>query len=1048
MFQVGCRQMPAPLLKRMSFQENTLQVLAGELLSALSGAPQGDLSAALVLLPSARACRSLGHALLETSGRETLLLPRIQTVGQWSAEMEAALGLAVGTAPDSRIRPLVLAPALAKLAWLADNPESAPGLARELIGFFDEARLHNQSELLLDPDQLDDLQTMVGAAEADILIQDMSRVHEAWALYRELVPHDETDRLVGLAAALKTSPPRMLSAPELVIVAGFARVDPTRAEVLKAALDSGAEGRVYVPAADDHLSRLFLATWGAEPGPTDPLAPGRKVEELLAGKIEEAPPEAATLRARLDSLMAVENAALHLAPDGPLELIPCGGAEAESRLIAHRVAEIQSGPDGASHRVTIAVNDPQLAARIGAHLWDAGIDADMTHGDPLSALPAGLLARFLLRAALTDLRIEPLLEVLTHPYVRLPASDGHHGKWTLRLEQMYRRDKGPRGGLGALHCRADERDEAVLNLIQQSQADAGAGMVDFVTLIADAFAPLLPFRDGKARPWAELLVALRASWDLLSAKYPLGESDRGRPDIGKLHELLAAMERDAAILPPATLAEFSSDLGRLMSDENAAAHRKPHLPVVISGLVEARLERSDTLILAGLREGIFPTKSARPLFLTSALRERLGLPGWPAALSRDAELFARLLHGAPKVLLTWSTEEAGSPALPSSFVSRLELVLQPDLKTAESQVWRVEPAPLPQILSAEQAFAAADRDVRALVPIRPLTRLSWSALRSWRDCPYRYVLERGFALRREEEVQEEFRAMDYGTLVHEALKEWLDPQGEGYAALVAGDRELAHAALDAAALAQFENGFEEMPQRRLWFESFRGAIPALVTVELARFTDWRPVALEQEFDLSLPKMRDWTQAQAAALACDVDLRELPKYAQSIVLRGAVDRVDLHQDGTGHVGVIDYKTGAIPSRGKVAALEEMQILLYAVAAEMGAVKLPGTAHRVREAFYYAVNSEMPGGPKKPHLATEEEGGRELLVQGAAALIGLAVSAADPKGAFPVLPREMDGTAPTNLPCVYCDFRGVCRVEELPVPPGTERKLDKLINRKDM
>ncbi len=1047
--------MPAPLLKRISFHEDTLAVLSRDLLGAMAGSPRGDLSAALVLLPSARACRSLGHAILEASGRDTLLLPRIQTVTQWSGEMEAALDLAFDLTgdkgPDDRSRPLILAPRLAALPWLADNPESAPGLARELIGFFDEARLHNQAELLLDPEQLDELQTLVGAAEADVLVQDMTRVHEAWQIYREMVPRDGTDRLVQLAAALVANPPQPLAPPELVVVAGFSRVDPTRAGLLAAAMANASEGRVYLPAATGPLAQLFLTTWGAEPGPTDPLAPGRQVEELLLGTVAPTEPAAPTLRARLDALTATINPQNLLSPNGPLEFCPCGGAEAESRLIADRVAQIQAGLGGATHRVTIAVNDPKLAARIGAHLWDAGIDADMTHGDPLSALPAGLLVRFLLRAALTDLRIEPLLEVLTHPYVKLPASDGHHAKWTLRLEQMYRRDKGPRGGLGALHCRADERDEAVLNLVRdsqgESQSDAAASMVDFVTQVADAFAPLLPFRDGQARPWGEMLLALRESWALLAAAYPLGESDRGRPDIGKLHQLLTELTGDAAILPSATLADFSSDLGRLLSDENAAAHRKPNLPVVISGMVEARLERSDTLILAGLRDGVFPKKSARPLFLAGALRERLGLPGWPSALSRDAELFARLLHGAPRILLTWSTEEAGSPALPSSFVSRLELVLQPELVTKNSQVWRVNPAPLAEIVASEQAFRTADRNVRALVPIRPLTKLSWSALRSWRDCPYRYVLERGFALRREEEVQKEFQAMDYGTLVHEALQEWLDPQGAGYAALVAGDEQKAHEVLDEAARSRFERGFEEMPQRRLWFESFRGTIGALVKYEMARFVDWRPVALEQGFELSLPLMRDWTLTQAAAANCDVDLPELPDYAQKILLRGTVDRIDLHQDGTGHVGVIDYKTGKIPSRGQVVELEEMQILLYAVAAEMGGLDLPGTRHQVREAFYYAVKPDNPGGPTKPHLADEVEGSRELLVQGAAKLIELAVEAANPKGAIPVLPREMAGTAPTNLPCRYCDFRGVCRVEELAVPPGTERKLDKLVNRKD-
>ncbi len=1037
--------MSAPQIKRIAFQSDTLQVLSRDLLSDLNGSSRGDLSSALVLLPSARACRSLGHSILEYSNRDTLLLPRIQTVTQWAGEMAVALDLLGDPVPDNRVRPLILAPHLAELPWLAENPESAPGLARELIDFFDEARLFDQAELLLNPARLDELQVMAGAAEVDVLTQDMNRVHEAWSIYRQLVPLDETDRLVRLALALQKHQSRLVRPPELVVVAGFSRVDPIRATLLKAALATGETGHVYLPAATGKLAKSFLATWGAEPGPTDPLAPARNVEQLLTGQTPTQPVNAPRLRARLDGL----DAAGFLAPAGPLTLIPCGGAEAECRLIADRVVKALASPDGATRRITIAVNDPKLAARIRAHLKDAGIDTDHTHGEPLSALPAGLLARFVLRAALTDLRIEPLLEVLTHPYVQIPVTDGHHNMWTLRLEQMYRRDKGPQGGLGALHRRADERDAAVLNLMRDYRPDTGAGMVAFAIHLADAFAPLLPFGDGRPHPWRTLVQALRESWDMLAPDHDLAESNLARADIGKLHDLLAQLERDADYLPPVSLAEFSSELGRLLAAENAAAHRRPNLPVVITGMVEARLERSDILIMAGLRDGVFPKKSARPLFVAGGMRERLGLPGWHAALARDAELFTRLLHGAPQILLTWSTEEDGAPTLPSSFVSRLDLVLQPDYETtATARQWRVQSMPWDQISAAEEVFTSARRDAPATVPTRPLTRLSWSALRSWRDCPYRFVLERGFALRREEEVQEEFRAMDYGNLVHRILQDWLAPTGSGYAALVAGDADKAHEALDNAATEHFGHGAEEIPQRRLWCETFRSAMPSLVSVEQRRFQDWRPVALEKGFELALPQLRDWVLANCEGMDPAVSIPELPSHAEEIVLRGTVDRVDLHQDGTGAVAVIDYKTGAVPSPRKVAELEELQILLYAVVAEMGLLGLPGDKHLVREGFYYGAKAEKTGGPRKPHLNGEDEAGHQLLVRGAAHLIQLATAAGDPNGTYPILPREMNGDAPTNLPCVYCDFRGICRVEELPVPPGTERKLDKMVNRKDV
>ena len=1051
-------------ITRVPFRTDTLRAVADDLLARLPGAAHGDLSAALVLLPSARACRSLGHVLLEASGADTLLLPRIQTVAQWAGEQEAALGLVagglaiisgLGTAsdpgPDDRTRPLILAPHLAALPWLADNPESAPGLARELIQFFDEARLHGQADLLLDPDRLGELEALAGEAQADILAGDMARVHEGWAVYRRLVPRDSTDRLRELGAATTDRPVVPLVPPELVVVAAFGRVDPTRAALLRAALAQGRAGRLFLPAVDGPLASFFAATWGASQAGTDPLAPARRCEELVAGTPPAVAPDSPILRERLDALAAGCDPQDLLAPRGPLEFLPCGSAEAEAAAIADRVArllqEAAATPAGALPRITVATNDPKLADRIRAQLWDAGIDADDTHGDPLSALPAGLLLRFLLRAALTDLRIEPLLEVLTHPYVQLPVGEGHHAKWTLRLEQMYRRDNGPRGGLAALHRRADERDEAVLNLIRRTAAEAGEGMVDFVTHIADAFAPLLPFGDGKPHPWSALLAGVRRSWGLLAPGRALGEGDKSRADLARLDELLTMLERDADRLPPATLAEFNSELGRLLGAENAAAHRQPNLPVVIAGLVEARLERSDVLILAGLRDGVFPKRSARPLFLAGSLRERLGLPGWTAALARDAELFTRLLHGAPQVLLTWATDEGGQKALPSSFVTRLELALSPAAEAAATPAqWRTRPVPWQQIAAAERQFSADGLTMRAQVPIRPLTQLSWSALSMWRDCPYRFVLSRGFALRREEEVQEEFRQMDYGNLVHSVLQEWLTPDGAGCAALVAGDAATAANLLDDAAHRAFDRGADELPQRRLWFANFRGGIPGLVRNELGRCADWHPTALERKFTVALPAMREWAAELATSLGAETTVPDLPAHALVVELTGSVDRVDRHRDGTGSVAIIDYKTGGVPSVKQVAELEELQVLLYAAAAEMGALALDGPPAGVREAFYYAVKPNLVGGPATPHL-TDDEAGRRLLLDGTIRLIELSVAASDPQAEYRLLPRELDGTGPTNLPCRYCDFRGACRIEERPVPAATARKLDKLINRKD-
>lgn len=1032
-----------PKICRIPFSSNILDRLADDILTDLPGAVTGDLTAATVFLPSSRACVTLGHRLLAMSAKNTLLLPRILTPAQWAGERAAGLGLNRKPIPADAFRHLILARSLARLPWMSDRSESAPGLAAEFIGLFDEVRLHGKEALVLDRRQWDKVLALAPPAEAEVVTADLERVDEVWNLYRREIPWDGIDRLVATAKGpqdQRESP----AAGRLVMVAGFGRLDPTTADLLRLVLGTAAEGRIYLAEAAGDLARLFTATWGRESGGTDPLAPSRQIETLLAGHEPPAVDAVAEppLRDRLAALQTGPGPSPLLAPTGPVAMVPCGDPEAESRLVAHRVVEILSRPDGGSRRIAVAVPDPQLAARITAQLRAAGIDSDNTHGRPLSSLPAGLLVRFILRAALTDLRPEPLLEVLTHPYVQLTVGEGSHEIWTLRLERMFRRNRGPQGGLAGLHRRAAERDQAALNIFRRQDP----GMELFVTAVAAAFEPLLPFGSGKPRPWNELLAALEKTWAALAADQPLAENLE-RPDTTAVARLLADLQADADRLPPVGLADFAADLGRLLAGANVPAHRARNLPVLVTGLVEARLEAFDHLIVAGLRDGVFPARPTRPLLLGGAMRARLGLPGWQDSLGRDAELFLRLLHNAPEVLLTWSTEDEGQPTLRSGFVARLELVLRPAYGPQDPvPLWRREAVPWVEIDRQEEAFRNENPAPPAAAGSRPLTRLSWSALRTWRDCPYRYYLERGLALYKEEEVQEEFGRLEYGSLVHEVLAAWLDPDGAGYTALAQADRTAAAAALEAEAARVFAPGARELPQRRLWQDTFSRSFGPLVAQELDRFKHWRPVALEKQFAMPLTDLVGWIEGEADRQGVEPALPAMGERQGDILLRGTIDRIDRALDGDQTLAVIDYKTGKPPSARKVQELEEMQVLLYAAAVEAGA--LADVRGRVDEGFYYGVAEDNPGRPHKPHLDGTNATGRTLLLDGAASLVDLAYRAADPAGSFPLIPREMNGEGATRLPCDYCDFRGLCRLEERPLPAATDRKLDRLVNRKDM
>ncbi len=1031
-------------LDKVPVSESLLARMARNLLGTTERA---ELPSCLVLLPSSRACRTLEHVLLDEVPEPALLLPRIMTLSQWLTGAAFQAGIRLDDLPDPLVRPLALAPLLAERPWLHDQPESAPGLAAEFIDLFDQVRLERRDGLLLrgtGPDSEGRLSG--GGADAQAILQDVDRIREVWNLYRRIIPRDRTDALVELATGFEDgrwSPPPVAGQ---VRAGGFGRLTRIHARLLTAVLASGASARLYLPEPSSSLDKDFCATWGDEdqPGSTGPFSPTARLLKKLSAA---------------GCLFAEETTSPEQDRDMEegITLLPCPDPESESRLVVDLVVKHLQGKGEDPGTLAVATPDPRLAARIMAMLQEAGIEADNTLGSPLGTLPAGLLMRFILRAALTGLRAEPLLEVLTHPFVSLPVRQDSHELWTLRLERMFRRADSPQTGLAGLVRRARERDRVVRELFGREDP----GMEAFVKAIAEAFGPLLAVAGQRETTWADQTEALRSCWGALTGDRRL-TGPRARQDEQALSGLWDMLQHHSDLLPPVTLADYTAAVSRLLGSQMVAPHRPRNLPVVVTGLVEARLERYDRLILAGLREDVFPSAPPRQLLLTPGLAQRLGLPGWRDHMGLEAELFLRLLHNGRQVTVTWPREEGGQKILPSPLVSRLALALKEDIDGDRGSAAGIIPrrqsrAPDSRgIVAAQERFKRDPEPTTARVASRPQHLLSWSALRMWRECPYRFLLERRFALVGEEDLRREFSRLDYGSLVHEVLQDFLAAGSPGIAALEKGDGAGALAALDRAAVARFTPGAEELPARRLWLDAFRRAMPAIVGVELERIRTWRPHLLESRFMLPLPRLIDWTRNLCASVGEGDDLQPAGGWAgaedraRGILLRGTLDRLDIDRARPDTAAVLDYKTGKPPAAKKVQELEDLQVVLYAVAVESGAVETGLSGLKVAEGSYYQIGEDKSGPPAKPHLAGDTDAGRTLLARGSVALIDLSLAAADTEARYPVLSEEIRAAAKPSLPCKFCDLRGVCRLEERDrsdLSPALWLGLDRIIHQRE-
>ncbi len=117
-------------------------------------------------------------------------------------------------------------------------------------------------------------------------------------------------------------------------------------------------------------------------------------------------------------------------------------------------------------------------------------------------------------------------------------------------------------------------------------------------------------------------------------------------------------------------ASFPQLLGQLMS---AVAIRPPygqHPRIFIWGLLEARLQHADLMVLGGLNEGTWPALPTPDPWLAPRIRHELGLPGLERRIGLAAHDLASALGGR-QVLVTCAPR-ARAPAVASRFWLRLE----------------------------------------------------------------------------------------------------------------------------------------------------------------------------------------------------------------------------------------------------------------------------------------------------------------------------------------------------------------------------------------
>jgi ATP-dependent helicase/nuclease subunit B len=834
-----------------------------------------------ILLPNNRAVRSLTDAFVRASG-SGLVLPRLVPIGD--PELEERIGGALDPADAADPVPPAVEPLqrlLALAAMVAADGESSGEALRMAMDL--GRTLDNLLVEEVDPRQLADAATDAPdlAGHWQVSLDRLRAIVAEWPKrLSELGRIDLAQRrnllLRALAQRWATEPP-----PGFTVAAGITTTAPAIAALL-ARVAELPEGMVVLPG---------LALKSAMPDEEwDALGPdesGRGEEthpqfhlKLLLDRIGVARgevrlwPRLGLAASTPQRARAVANAFVSAQfSDKWNELTPTQrrlsnirsavlpDSAAEAQAIALAIREALETPE---RTVALVSPDRALARRVSALLGRWGIAADDSAGKPLAETPPGTLLLGTASAIAEELAPVPLLALLKHPLVGGEGED--RVRWLDDVRQLDQGLRGPRPGPG-LHGLdrqfADSRFEAAWKRIRPSLAalDEAAGktlsLANFASELAhcsEALAGDSGWRGSEGRMAAQLLADLQAAEG--ASRLPITAQD----SVPVLRELLAGQ----SVRPP----------------------YGGHPRVFIWGLLEARLQQADLVILGGLNEGSWPAMPAPDPWLAPKIRSNLGLPALDYRIGLSAHDFASAL-GAPEVLITRARREGRSPTVASRFWLRLDAI-----SGGIPRDWRLEritaalddPGP-PNPVSQPAPCPPAEQ--------RPDT-ISVTNVDRLKADPFAFYAQAILKLRELDSVDADHTARWKGSAVHEVFEHWLKEDGCD------------------------PDKLRPRAESLLAGDSIHPMLRALWAPRLLEAIDWM-AGLER-------KNRDGGRKPLIAEATGEAV------LAGIKVQGRADRIDVLPDGG--LAVVDYKTGKPPAKAAIEAGFALQLGLLGLIARAG------------------------------------------------------------------------------------------------------------------
>ncbi|MDP3641409.1 MAG: PD-(D/E)XK nuclease family protein, partial [Alphaproteobacteria bacterium] len=308
--------------------------------------------------------------------------------------------------------------------------------------------------------------------------------------------------------------------------------------------------------------------------------------------------------------------------------------------------------------------------------------------------------------------------------------------------------------------------------------------------------------------------------------------------------------------------------------------------IQIMGPLEARLMQPKIVVLASLNEGDWPVPPSENPWVHADLRQHLGLPEINQITGVSSKILLSLL-GCQEVYICRTTHKNGQTTQPSRWWERLRIIST--LNATQIPKVKLDTTPHVQT-SAEPTLFKIPAD---LIP----RRLSVSDIHLLKNDPRQFILNRIFNLEDLPLWDAEPDSRHKGIIVHEVLE-------------LAVKENLSLDTIINTAMNKLATLNISAHEHMFWESQIMTNMRNFQTLHQASASQHTYAELKGE----------WT---------------LNTRFGSVTLVGKADRIDQHSDGSLHL--IDYKTGAVPTKQSVYKGLSPQLPLLALMMANGAFK---------------------------------------------------------------------------------------------------------------